>query len=87
MITGYEWVARYSLGSGCPTQLPHRTCTRCGHTWVPRQVAPPQQCPKCRSAYWAQARKRMKKEATEEEQNESRLQGGRRWAARSEAGG
>lgn len=34
-------------------KLPHLTCLRCGHTWVPRQqvthVCPN---PKCHSPYW-----------------------------------
>ena len=39
------------------------TCKRCGYTWIPRQEAPPKQCPnsKCRSMYWDRPRRRESK--------------------------
>lgn len=31
-------------------------CTRCNHTWVPRDEAKPLVCPKCKSPYWDKPR-------------------------------
>ncbi len=32
--------------------LPHYTCKRCGHTWVPRQSKPAKKCPRCQNGRW-----------------------------------
>ena len=39
--------------------LPTLTCTRCGHTWIPRSNKLPDVCPnpKCKSPYWNKPRK------------------------------
>ena len=39
-------------------QLKRCTCTRCGHTWLPRSFEIPITCPSCRSAYWNKPRLR-----------------------------
>ena len=31
-------------------------CTRCNHTWVPREKRKPMVCPKCKSPYWDKPR-------------------------------
>lgn len=31
-------------------------CTRCSHTWVPREEGKPLVCPKCKSPYWDKPR-------------------------------
>lgn len=31
-------------------------CTRCNHTWVPRDEGKPMVCPKCKSPYWDKPR-------------------------------
>lgn len=31
-------------------------CSRCKHTWVPRDDARPLVCPKCKSPYWDKPR-------------------------------
>jgi len=31
-------------------------CTRCNHTWVPRDKGKPMVCPKCKSPYWDKPR-------------------------------
>lgn len=31
---------------------PTLKCSRCGHTWIPRQPKNPKVCPKCTSPYW-----------------------------------
>jgi predicted Zn-ribbon and HTH transcriptional regulator len=36
-------------------------CERCGHEWQPRTEAEPRVCPKCKSAYWNQPRKNIKR--------------------------
>lgn len=48
--------------------LPRFTCTRCGHTWVPRSDAVPGRCPnkKCNSPYWNKPRTRARSKATVE---------------------
>lgn len=33
-------------------KLPHYTCTRCGHAWVPRIAEKPKQCPHCKNPNW-----------------------------------
>ena len=38
-------------------KLPVLSCTRCGHTWIPRRPEPPKVCPKCKSPYWDRPRK------------------------------
>ena len=39
-------------------QLTGFQCTRCRHTWVPRDVdEPPRVCPACKSPYWDRPRK------------------------------
>jgi predicted Zn-ribbon and HTH transcriptional regulator len=32
--------------------LPTHTCTRCGHTWIPRKDGKPAECPACKSRNW-----------------------------------
>lgn len=34
------------------------TCLRCGHEWEPATADRPKSCPKCKSYYWDQPRKR-----------------------------
>jgi len=31
-------------------------CSRCNHTWVPRDEGKPTVCPKCKSPYWDKPR-------------------------------
>lgn len=42
-------------------ELPKLTCNRCGHTWTPRDTMNPKRCARCRSPYWATARKEAQK--------------------------
>lgn len=42
--------------------LPTLTCTRCQHTWHPRQPQPPKFCPQCRSPYWDKPRRNPRAE-------------------------
>lgn len=37
------------------------TCSRCGHTWLPRTERRPETCPGCKSAYWDRPRKTERK--------------------------
>jgi len=37
------------------------TCTRCGHTWVPRKIDV-RRCPKCQSVYFDVPEKQVKEE-------------------------
>lgn len=41
-------------------KLPHLTCLRCGHTWIPRNEKRPSKCPKCTSPYWDKPRRNIK---------------------------
>lgn len=42
-------------------KLPHLSCFRCLHTWVPRTDKLPRVCPKCKSPYWEKERRTLKK--------------------------
>lgn len=63
------WFAAPPRGfSGCCPKCGGRvfvmTCSRCGHTWEPREdvaVKAPRVCPKCKSPYWNRPRKRGQK--------------------------
>lgn len=48
--------------------LPHFSCARCGHTWVPRKEVPPKTCPnkKCNSPYWNKPRANRGKATVED---------------------
>jgi len=35
-------------------------CNRCHHVWVARSKRKPLTCPKCRSAYWDEPRRRAR---------------------------
>ena len=39
--------------------LPHLSCQRCGHSWIPRRPQKPRVCPTCRSPYWDRPRKEV----------------------------
>jgi len=43
--------------------MPHLRCTRCGHTWIPRQARKPKVCPnlRCKSPYWDRERRKAPK--------------------------
>lgn len=49
--------------------LPHFSCARCGHTWVPRKNEPPKTCPnkRCNSPYWNKPKIRASAPATLED--------------------
>lgn len=32
------------------------SCSRCGHSWIPRKMMMPEVCPKCNSPYWNRPR-------------------------------
>lgn len=43
----------------CGLTVSVMTCSRCGHTWSPRDMARrPQRCPSCKSPYWDRERLR-----------------------------
>ena len=43
----------------CGTRMMLMKCTRCGHTWWPRNpTVMPGSCPRCRSPYWNRRRVR-----------------------------
>ena len=42
-------------------KLPKLKCTRCSHSWIPRQENPPKVCSKCNSPYWNKKRVTKKK--------------------------
>lgn len=60
------WViARRGWTGTCPDcgrLLGSHTCTRCGHTWVPRMRTPAKVCPACKSPYWNKKRVIRRKE-------------------------
>lgn len=41
-------------------KLPKLKCTRCSHSWIPRQEKPPKVCSKCNSPYWNKKRVQLK---------------------------
>ncbi len=48
---------RSSTAPSAAIDLPPHRCKRCEHSWVSRVLAPVV-CPRCKSPYWAQERKR-----------------------------
>lgn len=40
-----------------PADIPHHTCTRCGHEWPIRSKTLPRACPKCNTTLWNKPRK------------------------------
>lgn len=49
--------AKGSPGFTLPPQtIVPLTCTRCDHSWTPRNPGLPVACPKCRSPYWNKPR-------------------------------
>jgi predicted Zn-ribbon and HTH transcriptional regulator len=55
------------MGKRVKIQLDGWECERCGHRWVPRDMAAepngPRVCPKCKSPYWDRPRRTKTKEA------------------------
>ena len=47
----------------------HFQCTRCKHTWIPRDTKKPKVCPNCNSPYWNKERGwyKMKKKKEDQE--------------------
>jgi len=39
-------------------KLPELECLRCGSKWISRKKKKPVQCPKCKSPYWNEERKK-----------------------------
>ena len=39
------------------TDISQLICRKCGHTWVPRQIKMPKQCPRCHSPNWLTGKK------------------------------
>lgn len=58
---GFEGLnARQALELLTTQERAQYQCTRCGHTWIPRQTEPPKHCPSCKSPYWDRPRREKK---------------------------